>query len=357
MKKVEAANKPVGSMEDLTIENQFPRQVVLDVDYTCKRWGQLESSLHWSMKSRRSSSVASVTVVVTSIVTPSTMSSAVEIPQPRYEAVALPAAEQHFIPNEYRYDNNPFVTASTTCYPFINPAVTSCTPVTTSTSVCHSVPSSTLSSAPLLPIIDVSNVPILPLSPDRDQRVIVIDDNSDVINDLFPTLNTSPDVVSVDLATSVATHVPEPAPPTPSPLRSPVIKIPRPTLPDIPFPPPNNDIVDDITSELLGESAPSNPNPSVDSTEYPSIQSAFEALLACNRETNTHLENITKLLSKQNDQLEKIEVAVRRNNRPIQPEPPTYRPRYRPNYNNSYNRQPFKRKLFERSPSRSPPRS
>ena len=179
------------------------------------------------------------------------------------------------------------------------------------------------------------------------------------------------------MAKEAAERVPQVSPAVmqrPEPLRSPVVTVPRPSLQDIPFPPPSDDIEEDITSQLLGEESDSF---TVDSGF--SIQEGFRQLTAAIkdqtealRQHNTLfsqiesvLKDINRNISRNIDSNEKIEIAVRRlYNNPDPPRPP---PRNRCSSFNrqpvSYNRPPppsFNRRrtypshTSTRSPSRSP---
>ena len=143
----------------------------------------------------------------------------------------------------------------------------------------------------------------------------------------------------------------------PLPLRSPPCTVPRPILPDIVLPNTDDNIIEDILPQLLE-------NDTLTDEQYPTLQSAFSALIEVMKEHNTILTDmkkeqhdlltdIKKQLVKNHDQMEKVEIAIRRSNQPVPP-PPRTPPRRRLSYN-SYNRPPLKRRFIpERSVSVSP---
>ena len=71
-------------------------------------------------------------------------------------------------------------------------------------------------------------------------------------------------------------------PSLPEPLRSPPYTTPRPVFPDIPIPPPGNDIELDIRQQLL--ETPDTFDLPQTSSDYPTLPSAFEALIKVGQE-------------------------------------------------------------------------
>lgn len=144
---------------------------------------------------------------------------------------------------------------------------------------------------------------ISPLSDDftplnSDNR-IVLDNN--LVDDIISWTGTSPSLLDL-----------------PEPLRSPPCTVPKPVLPDISLPPPAQEAVEDQNS-----------------TTSSSISNLLETLIsAVNRNTDV-LNDIKSELTKNRDQMEKIEIAVRRGythqTRPVPRIPPSPRNRfYRP---------------------------
>ena len=137
----------------------------------------------------------------------------------------------------------------------------------------------------------------------------------------------------------------------PEPLRSPPYTTPRPVLPDIPIHPPDNDIELDLRQQLL--ETPDTFDLPQTSSDYPTLQSVFEALIKVDQETNNYLKVISNQLKRNHDQMDKIEIAVRRsyshqNVRPVYNHnryiPPRSPIRNRPPFNPV--RRPLKRKFI-----------
>lgn len=90
----------------------------------------------------------------------------------------------------------------------------------------------------------------------------------------------------------------------PEPLRSPPCTVPRPSLPDIVLPPPEENIL----SQLLPDTS--------DTIDAPdSSQSSLETLVNLITEQNSLMKDMIKAINRNTDQCEKIEIAVRRLNR------------------------------------------
>jgi hypothetical protein len=85
---------------------------------------------------------------------------------------------------------------------------------------------------------------------------------------------------------------------------------PRPVLPDIPIPPPDNDIELDLRHQLLETS--DNFDLPQTSSDYPTLPSVLEVLIKVGQKTNNYLKEISNQLKRNHDQMEKIEIAVRR---------------------------------------------
>jgi hypothetical protein len=129
----------------------------------------------------------------------------------------------------------------------------------------------------------------------------------------------------------------------PSPLKSLPCTVERAVLPDIVFPPPGEgEIVEDILEQILPEDDRSVSR----SNSFQALEGLTQAVLAGNAIQQKMLEVQLKMLvavNKTNDQLEKVEVAIRRQ-RVLPPAPPP------PVWNRS-NRPYIIRRNFTRSPT------
>jgi len=128
----------------------------------------------------------------------------------------------------------------------------------------------------------------------------------------------------------------------PSPLKSPPCTVERAVLPDIAFlPPGEGDIVEDILEQILPEDDRSLSR----SDSLQALEELTQAVLAGNAIQQKMLEVQQKMLAavnKTNDQLEKVEVTIRRQRvLPPTPPPPAW---------NRYNRPNSNRRTFTRSP-------
>jgi hypothetical protein len=81
-------------------------------------------------------------------------------------------------------------------------------------------------------------------------------------------------------------------------------------LPDIPITPPYNTIELELRHQLL-ETSDTFDLPQT-SSDYPTLPSVLEVLIKVGQETNNYLKEISNQLKRNHDQMEKIEIAVRR---------------------------------------------
>ena len=127
----------------------------------------------------------------------------------------------------------------------------------------------------------------------------------------------------------------------PSPLKSPPCTVERAVLPDIAFPPPGEgEIEEDILEDIQEDCSVSR------SDSFQALKGLTQAVLAGNAIQQKMLEVQWKMLAavnKTNDQLEKVEVAIRRQRVLLPaPAPPAW---------NRYNRPYNNRRNFTRSPT------
>ena len=242
--------------------NKNPRVVNPEVDL--RRWEALPSALHWSTR-RRSSTVTRPTVLAPLV--------AVE------PASTAPVASV------------PHVVSSEPVSCIISSSDSAFTPVVTSTVNC-SVPVS---------ICSVSTPSASSTVPLPDSNRIVISSESSLAPEL-PFESLLDDELTEQLLASNDVH------PLPTPLQSPVPTIPRPVLPDIPLPPPQDDVEEDITSQLLGTTE------TEQDSEYPTLNSAVVAMIDLMKTNNENQVQILKQMQKQTDTLEKIQYAIQRRN-------------------------------------------
>ena len=133
-------------------------------------------------------------------------------------------------------------------------------------------------------------------------------------------------------------------PPTPSPLKLPPATVPRPEHPAIPIPPPSENILPQLLNELdTIDFTLTDDTPDISSYPTPSLQSAFESLTSAVKEQTDILRAIQKELVKNRDQMEKMEIAVRRSY--THTATPRYQPNHRYNRKPSKERQPLKRRF------------
>jgi hypothetical protein len=189
------------------------------------------------------------------------------------------------------------------------------------------------------PVVSVVNIYTTPVS------------TTCTISDVPPTVSYSPPRIVLDnIADQLIALSEDVTPSLPEPLRSPPYITPRPVLPDIPIPPPDNDIELDLRHQLLETSE--NFDLPQTSSDYPT--SVLEVLIKVGQKTNNYLKEISNQLKRNHDQMEKIEIAVRRsyshqNVRPVYNHnryiPPRSPIRNRPPFN-PVNR-PLKRKFIQ----------
>jgi len=192
---------------------------------------------------------------------------------------------------------------------------------------------------PVVPVVNVStNIPV---------------STTCTISNVPSTVSYSPPRIVLDnnIADQLIALSEDVTPSLPEPLRSPPYTTPRPVLPDIPIPPPDNDTELDLRQQLL-ETPDTFDLPQI-SSDYPTLPSVFEALIKACQETNIYLKEISNQLKRNHDQMEKIEIAVHRsyshqNVRPVYNHnryiPPRSPIRNRPPFNPV--RRPLKRKFI-----------
>jgi hypothetical protein len=199
---------------------------------------------------------------------------------------------------------------------------------------------------PVVPVVNISTTPV---------------STTCTISDVPSTVSYSPPRIVLDnnIADQLIDLSEDATPSLPEPLRSPPYTTPRPVLPDIPIPPPDNDIELDLRHQLLETS--DNFDLPQTSSDYPTLPSVLEVLIKVGQKTNNYLKEISNQLKRNHDQMEKIEIAVRRsyshqNVRPVYNHnryiPPRSPIRNRPPFNrppfNPVNR-PLKRKFIQES--------
>ena len=165
---------------------------------------------------------------------------------------------------------------------------------------------------------------------------------TEITTQVCPVPSTDTSSLYVFPAASVDVSPLEPAA-LPSPLKSPPYTVERAVLPDIVFPPPGEgEIVEDILEQILPEDDRSVSR----SDSFQTLEGLTQAVLAGNAIQQKMLEVQLKMLAavnKTNDQLVKVEVAIRRQ-RVLPPAPPP------PVWNRS-NRPYISRRNFTRSPT------
>jgi hypothetical protein len=158
-----------------------------------------------------------------------------------------------------------------------------------------------------------------------------------------PTVSYSPPRIALDnIADQLIALSEDVMPSLPEPLRSPPYITPRPVLPDIPIPPPDNDIELDLRHQLLETSE--NFDLQQTSSDYPT--SVLEVLIKVGQKTNNYLKEISNQLKRNHDQMEKIEIAVRRSYSHQNVRPVYNHNRYIPPRSPIRNRPPFNRPPF-----------
>ena len=299
------------------IQNAQVREVNIEQDLV--RWSAEDSKLYWTSR-RRQTPTAVPKVVVPSSATSVTV-------QPSATSV-LPSATS--IPQSTTY--------TITTEAIVEVPVTEAASYTTS-----SIPSTDATTSTTCVTLPSALQDLINTVPINLTQPYVISPSISLCSDSILELS------------EVLTSTPPPSPfihKFPSPLKPHEYKLPKPSLPDIQIP-----RLPSVSENILDQILPNEHYEHFDTEDFPSLKDAFCTLAEAVSKTNSLLENMNKLLQQNNDNIQKVERAVRVSACQCRRSPDRSRPRStstfrrplnypRPTISNDRRNQPMRKRSF-----------
>jgi len=322
------------------IQNSQVRDVNIEQDIV--RWSAEDSKLYWTSRRRQTPTAVPKVVIPPSATSVTVQPSATSVLP---SATSIPQSTTYTITTEAIVEVPVTETASYTTYSIPSTdATTSTTCITLPSALqdlINTVPINLTQPDVISPSISLCSASdVTPSTSVSDNRIIV---NTSDFQDRILELSEAP----------TSTSPPSPfIPKFPSPLKPHEYKLPKPSLPDIQIPK-----LQSVSENILDQILPNEHYEHFDTEDVPSLKDAFCELAESVSKTNSLLENMNKLLQQNNDNIQKVERAVRVSACQCRCSPDRSRPRStstfrrppnysRPTISNDRRNQPMRKRSF-----------